>query len=182
MTVNIPLSTILETDRLRLRSVSDADIELIWSATRFEGFTDGMPWDPPDSKEEILARLPKHIDAWNDGVSYIFTIELTKIDNPIGRIAIRKTNTPNIWNIGFWIHPEYWNNGYATEAAKEILFFGFTRLGAEKITTAHAKWNSVSKRVIEKLGFKITGENPCGFRKGGKPVPEYEYVIEENVL
>lgn len=155
-----------------------SDIELVWSASRFEGFNDGMVWDPPSSKEELATNVQKNIDAWNEGISYVFTVELHKSRTPVGRMAIRQLNASSIWNIGFWIHPEYWGNGYATEAARAVLDFGFSILGATKITTAHAIWNSPSKRVIEKLGFKFMGENPCGFIKAGKPVAEYEYEIE----
>lgn len=100
----------------------------------------------------------------------------------VGRIVIRQMESTSIWNIGFWIHPEHWNNGYATEAGYAVLEFGFAVLGASKITTAHATWNVPSKKVIEKLGFKYIRENPCGFIKAGNRISEYEYEINANVF
>ncbi|MGY8815906.1 MAG: GNAT family N-acetyltransferase [Gammaproteobacteria bacterium] len=176
----IDLNTILTTKRLTLRSTSSSDIDLVWSATRFEGFNNGMTWEPPESKEELVPMIQKNIDAWLEGNAYIFAIELIDSALPIGRVVIRKDSSPSVWNIGYWIHPDHWNNGYATEAAREIINFGFSELNATSLTTAHAISNTASKKVIEKLGFKFTRENPRGYIKSGEPVAEYEYVINNN--
>jgi RimJ/RimL family protein N-acetyltransferase len=58
-----------------------------------------------------------------------------------------------------------------------LIRFGFSRLGANEIKVAHASWNQQSRRVIEKLGLRFVRENPCGFVKNGKPVPEREYAV-----
>ena len=179
---SVPLETVLQTKRLQVRSVSHSDIDLVWSASRTPGFNDGMVWDPPESKEELIPITEKNISAWKEVQSFTFTIELAEENTPIGRIAIRCEDNPGVWDIGFWIHPDYWNKGYATEAARAVIEFGFVELAASRITTAHAIFNTPSKRVIEKLGFQFTGENPCGFKKQGKPVAEYEYAIEAKPL
>jgi acetoacetyl-CoA synthetase len=178
----IDINTRIKTTRLQLRATSPSDIDLVWSATRFEGFNNGMTWEPPERKEDLFPMIQKNIDAWLGGNAYIFTVELINSELPIGRVVIRKEISPTIWNIGYWIHPDYWNNGYATEAARAIINFGFSELNATNITTAHAISNSASKRVIEKLGFKFTRENPRGYIKSGEPVAEYEYVINNNKL
>ncbi len=175
---SIPINTILQTERLRLRAISLSDIDLVWSASRTPGFNDGMVWDPPENKEELIPIAEKNLCAWEEGKSFTFTIELAETNIPVGRIVIRCEDNPSIWNIGFWIHADYWNHGYATEAAQAIIEFGIEELGASRITTDHAAWNTQSKRVIEKLGFQFTGKNPRGFLKQGKPVPVFEYVIE----
>ena len=174
----ISIDTVLKTKRLRLRAVSLSDIELVWSASRIEGFNDGMAWDPPNSRDELVAITQKNLKSWKEGSAYAFTVDLGETMMPIGRIGIRQEDTPSIWNIGFWVHPEHWGHGFAAEAAQSVIEFGFSELEARKITTAHATWNTQSKRVIEKLGFDPTGENPCGFMKGGKPIAELEYAIE----
>lgn len=174
----ISTDTVLTTKRLRLRVVSLSDIELVWAASRVEGFNDGMVWDPPNSRDELVTTTQKNLASWKDGTAYAFTVDLSETMTPIGRVGIRQDDGPSAWNIGFWIHPDYWGHGFATEAAQSVIEFGFSELEAEKITTAHATWNRQSQRVIEKLGFGLTGENPCGFMKGGKPVAELEYAIE----
>jgi ribosomal-protein-alanine N-acetyltransferase len=174
----ISIDTVLNTKRLRLRAVSLSDIELVWSASRIEGFNDGMVWDPPNSRDELVAITEKNLKSWHEGSAYAFTVELSETMMPIGRVGIRQEGDPSTWNIGFWIHPEHWGQAFAVEAAQSVVEFGFSKLEARRITTAHATWNAQSKRVIEKLGFGPTGANPCGFMKRGKPVAELEYEIE----
>ncbi|MCK5831115.1 MAG: GNAT family N-acetyltransferase [Methylococcales bacterium] len=177
---SIPITTVLQTERLQLRSISLSDIDLVWSISRIPGFNDGMAWEPPETKEELVTIAEKNLINWKDGKAFSFTIEIAETNLPMGRITIRRVDKdkPDIWNIGFWIHPDHWRLGYATEAAQAVINFGFNDLAASKITTAHAIWNTPSKKVIEKLGFQFMGINPCGFMKEGKSVPEYEYVIE----
>ena len=174
----VPIDTVLNTKRLRLRAVSLSDIELVWSASRIEGFNDGMVWDPPDGRDELVAITQKNLRSWEEDSAYTFTVDLIETMMPIGRVGLRQEDCLLTWSIGFWIHPEHWGHGFAVEAARSVLDFAFSELHGRKVTTSHATWNTQSKRVIEKLGFALTGENPCGFMKGGNPVAELEYEIE----
>jgi [ribosomal protein S5]-alanine N-acetyltransferase len=174
---SIPLDKILKAKRLRLRIVSFSDIDLVWSASRYEGFNDGMTWEPPADRKELIHITENNLQDWKNDLSDTFTVELTNPLTPIGRIDIRREDEPDVWSIGFWVHPEHQNRGNVTEAAQRIMEFGFTELNASKITTAHAVWNKSSRLVIETLGFSFVREEPCGFMKDGKPVAEFEYEI-----
>lgn len=174
--------TILTTRRLRLRAANLTDVDLVWSASRFDGFNDGMTWDPPGNKAELVDIAHRNLREWNAGNSFTFTSELIENNVAVGRVGIRREASPSVWGIGFWVHPYYWGCGYAAEAAHAVIHFGFSELSASKIVTAHAIWNTRSQRVIEKLGFRFMGENPCGFEKHGQPVAEYEYEIESSAL
>tara|TARA_R110000782_G_scaffold124850_5_gene216350 strand:- start:3987 stop:4583 length:597 start_codon:yes stop_codon:yes gene_type:complete len=178
---SIPRDIILTTERLRLRAADLSDVDLVWDVSRFDGFNDGMTWEPPNSKEEIVAITERNMADWESGVDYIFTVEIKNDGASIGRVGLLKKKAPGIWNIGFWIHPKYWNRGFATEAARAILDFGFQRIEAVKITTDHATWNQQSEMVIRKLGFKYVGENPRGFIKNGQPVLVLEYDFSKQV-
>ena len=175
--MNIPLDTIFKTPRLSLRAVDFSDIDLVWDATRFEGFNDGMTWDPPASKEEIIQVTERNLEHWQQGKDYVFTVCLRDPAIAIGRVGLLKVADSDTWNIGFWVHPDYWSNGYASEAAQAVLDFGFDVLQAKKVVTAHAIWNKRSQHVIQGLGFRYIRENPEGFSKNGKPVAEYEYEL-----
>ena len=179
----VPLSYKLETERLVLRSASQEDVDLVWKASMHEGFTDGMAWDPPETKNELVEIANGNIANWCNGTSYTFTVIRVSDGIAIGRVGSRQLDDENkIWNIGFWVIPEHWGNGYAVEASKAVIEFGFNVLNVSKIVTAHATWNTQSKRVIEKLRFMKTGVNRCGFYKHGNPVEEIEYEITANML
>lgn len=161
-----------------LRCISEQDIPHILSATRFQGFNDGMLWEPPQSIEELNEPFKKSIQAWDSGSAYTFTIESANKNAFIGRISIRKYEAEGIWNIGFWTHPEHQRKGYMTEAAKVIVEFGFTVLGADRIEAYHALWNTASEKVLKNVGMKFVRYIPQGFQKHGKWVDENLLAIE----
>lgn len=175
--MKIPLSTTIETERCLLRIVKRDDFPHVWSATRHEGFNDGMTWNPPSKIEELEDPYQRNMEAWEKGIEYSFGIDDKETGDFIGRVGIRKEKAPATWSIGYWIHPDKQRNGYAKECAAAIVDFGFKKLGAKTITSAHAVWNHASKRVIESLGMKFVRKNPEGFIKNGKAVAEYEYEI-----
>src|SRR5258708_1922969 len=116
----IPKSYTIETGRLILRSPSLDDIPVTFSATRYEGFNDGMLWDPPNTAEELIQPFQSSIKAWQEGYAFTFSI-VNKLDNLfIGRISIRKEPQLFTWSLGFWMHPEHQNKGYMTEATMAV--------------------------------------------------------------
>ena len=78
------------------------------------------------------------------------------------------------------MHPAHQNLGYASECARAIVKFGFDRLRADSITSAHAKWNSASGAVLRYAGMKPTGETERGYRKRGEWVAVYNYAISRD--
>ena len=55
--------------------------------------------------------------------------------------------------IGWRLAAEYWNHGYATEAARAVLRFGFDTLQLDEIVAFTVPDNLASRRVMEKLGM-----------------------------
>ena len=60
-------------------------------------------------------------------------------------------------NIGYEIAPAYWAKGYATEAARAILAFGFGELRLHRIWAHCVAENAASYRVLEKVGMRREG-------------------------
>lgn len=179
--MDISLDTTLSTERLLLRAVDLSDVDLVWEVTRFEGFNDGMTWDPPVSKDDIVEITHRNLAHWQEGKDYVFTVCLARSHCSIGRVGLHREESPYTWNIGFWIHPDHWGNGFAREAAAAVLKFGFDTLHAKQIVTAHATWNIRSQRVIEGLGFQYVRKNPAGFFKNGLPIEENEYELSRTL-
>jgi len=73
--MKFPRTFEIQTRRCRLRAPSKEDIPFVFSATRFDGFNDGMLWDPPEKEEELEKPLEDGRKAWEDGQAYNFTIE-----------------------------------------------------------------------------------------------------------
>lgn len=167
----IPLTTTLQTERLILRKPSLADFPHIFSATRYEGFNDGMPWEPPKEESELMEPFKRGIKAWECQEGFGFSIYEKNNQDFIGRISIRKEED-EIWNIGFWTHPLQQKKGYMTEAVGAILQFGFEQLNAERIEACYALWNKASEQVLKKNGMDFIEYIEKGFMKKGLWVEE----------
>lgn len=176
--MHIPFDTCLTTPRCVIRCAGEDDLEYVWSATRYPGFNDGMRWHPPKSRTEIAAWTQRNLDIWQSGQEYVFTITERSDGGFIGRVSIARAKGRGVWSIGFWIHPERWGQGFATEAGRAVIDFGFESLAARKIVAAHALWNVASKRVMAKLGLTYVRENARGFEKNGQWVTEAEYETD----
>ena len=100
--------------------------------------------------------------------SYNFMIFQDK--KMIGGIGLSEFNNKSC-QVGYWLGRQYWGNGFATEALKSILDFGFEQLNLEEIYAAYKIDNDGSKRVLAKCGFEY-------FRKKY----EYDSVMNEEVL
>ncbi len=167
----LPHDTIILSPRLRLRRFAKEDIPFVFSASRYAGFCDGMRWSPPEAEEELLEPCADNERSWQLGLGYTFTIEDRTTAEPLGRICIRHQGG-TLWDLGFWTHPAHQRQGIMTEAARALIQFGFTKLGATEIQAAHATWNMASRRVLEKAGLKFQCHIPASFQKNGQWVEE----------
>lgn len=178
MNKRILLDERLETKRLILRSRIFDDNAFVFEATRYPGFNKGMPWEPPETIEEMYDRYHMTLKKWIDGEAYSFVIVDKDKNQRVGMISIRKTDRENAWDIGYWTHPEMQNMGYMKEAATEILEFGFKRLKAISIEAKYALWNTSSERVLKSIGMKYIEYIAKGFEKNGEWVEENRVEIK----
>ena len=75
----------------------------------------------------------------------------------LGGIGFSEFNNKSC-QVGYWLGKKYWGNGFATEAVKSILDFGFDQLNLEEIYAAYKIGNEGSKRVLRKCGFEFYRE------------------------
>lgn len=59
--------------------------------------------------------------------------------------------------LAYRLHTKYWNKGYATELAKALIGYGFTKLSLPKIVAIVHPENNRSRRVMEKAGMSYHG-------------------------
>jgi len=57
--------------------------------------------------------------------------------------------------LGFYLARGFWGRGFASEAGRAFVDFGFDELKLKRIVTAVQVENAASIRVLEKLGFVI---------------------------
>lgn len=171
---------VLKSENLNLRIPTLEDINHIFSASRYEGFNDGMLWNAPASKKELIKPFEDGIKWWDEGIGFGFTIEDNKNYDFLGRISIRKTKMQDRWNIGFWTHPKHQKKGVMTEAVLTILRFGFDKLNARVIDADYAVWNKGSEKVLLSNGFKFVKYIEKGYQKNEEWVAENLVEIDRD--
>jgi [ribosomal protein S5]-alanine N-acetyltransferase len=144
----------LETTRLRLRAYGEADIaELLpLIGTREVAATTlriAHPYTEQDARAFLtLAQEPDKL--W-------LATTLRMDGRQIGGIGLRIDDQHRHAELGYWLGVPYWGQGYATEAAQEILRYGFEDLALHRIFASHFKHNPASGRILAKLGMRHEG-------------------------
>lgn len=123
--------------------------------------------------EDIEARLQSEIrNNEKYHVQYWPVFELSS-DELIGCCGLRPREE-GVYEIGFHLRPEYWRQGYAAETANAVIRYAFSVLRAEKLFAGHNPENTASRHVLEKLGFRYTGDEYYG--PTGLYHPSYELL------
>lgn len=91
-------------------------------------------------------------------IKFQLAIVLKASGHLIGNCGIRKQSVDAYEaDIGYELAPHQWGNGYATEAARAIVHFGFTDLHLHRIWSWCIAENIGSARVLAKLGMQPEG-------------------------
>ena len=148
----------LTTPRLILRGFQSSDIPAIVHLLQDPAIAQTTLHIPyPYSEEDARTWLRIQQDQLAQGRGYTFAIMQRELDQLIGAIDIRLTMPHRRAEIGYWIGTPYWGQGYATEAARAILRFGFEEIGLNRISATHIVENPASGRVMEKIGMRYEG-------------------------
>jgi RimJ/RimL family protein N-acetyltransferase len=75
--------------------------------------------------------------------------------------------------VGYWLGKEYWGKGIATRVLEQFLKHVKTR----PLYAHVAKHNTASRRVLEKCGFTVSGEDSYFSEALGKSVEEYILIL-----
>lgn len=147
---------LIETDRLLLRLIEEDDLDDIVAEINDPGVARMLgrvphPYGRADA-EEYLALARRNAAS---GQSVYFVMESD--GHVIGNIGIGAM--PYICEFGYWLGRRHWGKGFATEAGRAVLAFGFERLGIRLVRSGVFADNLTSLRVQMKLGFRRTGES-----------------------
>lgn len=124
-----------------------------------DDYIQGMYGEPSyKTKGEVEALISKLIKRCQGGYSYRWAIIEKASGECIGQAAYFLVNSSGAFGeIEYCIGTAYQGKGYATEATKAVIDFGFKKAGFNKVQICVRPSNTPSKRVIEKCGFTYEG-------------------------
>lgn len=158
----------LETERLLLRPFCLYDVKPYFRLASDPKVLDTT--DMPHANDEVSVRewVMSHGDGWSERSEMFLLITSKQTREIIGSISLFTYDRHKKADVGYWIVPSSWGNGYATEAASVVIGFAFDELRLHKLEANHLERNAVSGRVLQKLGFIPEGLLRDGYLKGDK--------------
>jgi [ribosomal protein S5]-alanine N-acetyltransferase len=150
----------LETLRLRLLPWQPEDWLLLRPlATNREVvryISNGEPW-PDERIREWATRQVTHFAKFGFCFWKLIRKETGEMIGFCGLQPVELEGAPEI-EIGWWLAPAWWGQGYATESAREAMRDGFERAGLPRIVSIAMRENVASTHIMEKLGMKFERE------------------------
>ena len=130
------------------------------------------------TKDEVHELLTKYISSYEKDNYYRWAVILKDTNECIGQIAYFLVDSKNNFaEIEYCIGPKFQNKGFATEAAKAVIKYGFTEMDLHKVQICHKSINLPSKNVIKKCGFTYEGTLRDYFYINGQYVDRLYYSI-----
>lgn len=145
----------LETDRLILSEWKKKDAADLYAYAKNPNVGPHAGWKPHESIREsrqIIKKLFRPGGVW--------AIRDKENGRAIGTISFEEDRMrPGIKSkeLGYSLDESYWGKGLMTEAAKEVIRYGFEELGLEMICICTGPENKRSQNVIRKCGFTYEG-------------------------
>lgn len=147
----------LATRRLRLRPYRSDDWEQIHRYAAIPEFSQYDVWGP-NSEADTRKFVADCIAAVsrNPIQRYELAAELKADGTVIGGCTLKRSaGDPTLAGLGYAINPDYQSQGYATEAATELIRFAFEELGLAVVYAECDTRNAASRRVMEKSGMRL---------------------------
>jgi [ribosomal protein S5]-alanine N-acetyltransferase len=149
----------LETARLILRPMLETDIDALLRI-----FTDVKVMaafnHDPFTREQMARWLQRNLDDQNQYGYGLFSVILKESGELIGDCGLEQMEVEGVRvaELGYDFRSDYWNQGFATEAACAVRDYAFDILQLPQLISLIRVGNLASKRVAEKVGMTLAEE------------------------
>ncbi len=153
---------VIETKRLLIRPYRFEDVHEIVSMFQDQEVMEFMPNGTDKTLRDTEMRIANYINHYSVyGYSkYVLMDKGTK--QLIGDCGICRIEHSEINELGYRVKKEFWNQGFATEAANAIIGYAFNDLKFTELNALVERQNTKSIYILEnKLGFKSDGQLFC---------------------
>jgi 3-dehydroquinate dehydratase/shikimate dehydrogenase len=143
----------IRTERLLLRRWRDSDREPFAAMNADPAVVEHLMG--PMSRErsdDFVDRIERHWDEHGWG---LWAVEVPGVASFVGYVGLWPAGyvAEGMVEVGWRLAAEHWGHGYATEAAREALRFGFEEVGLDEIVSFTVPQNERSWRVMERIGL-----------------------------
>ncbi len=163
----------LRTERLVLRPFVAGDAEAVVALAGAREIAEMTLLIPhPYAKADAEKWIAGHEAEFAAGTGANFAIALHNETGGtlVGAIGMVISGAHQRAEIGYWVGVPFWGMGYATEAGREVVRYGFEERNLARLTAHHFGHNPASGRVLEKIGMVREGLFPRHVMKWGRLV------------
>jgi RimJ/RimL family protein N-acetyltransferase len=159
------LSGGMMTGRISLREVKESDLHELFAHQR-DPVANQMAAFPAREREAF-------IEHWRKILADEGVIKRTILfgSDVAGSVVCFEQSGKRL--IGYWLGRSFWGRGIASQAVSDFISLVPTR----PLHAYVAKRNAASMRVLEKCGFKVSGESRSAATTGGEVVDEFIYSL-----
>lgn len=148
----------IETERLRLREIKPEDAAVLFAYFSKEITIRYYGQEPFQQVEDAEMLIEAFRKTYEEKKGIRWGIECRETNELIGTIGY------HLWSprhkraeIGYDLHPDHWGKGYATEAVKAVIHYGFQEMELNRIGAVVFLENEASHKLLRKLGFEKEG-------------------------
>lgn len=148
----------LRSERLTLRPLAPDDMPAVRTLAGDRRVAEMTLLPHPFEGAAADEWLRTRMEGAREGRSETFSVMLQE-DGPtlIGHAGLVLDRANEKAELHYWIGVPFWGNGYATEAAQELLRHAFENLRVKRVHADHFARNPASGRVLQKIGMKQEG-------------------------
>ena len=158
----------LSTSCLLLRALESDQAAVLCSLANEPKIADNTANIPsPYTLETARTFIDEMQDKYRAGDLLSLGMHLRETGELIGIVSLRLNARHHYGHLGGWVAAHCRNQGYAAEAARAVMDFGFTELGLYRVGSQCFGRNKESARVMEKIGLLYEGCMRAAFLKNG---------------
>ena len=148
----------LETDRLILTKIVPAFAADMYRYASDPEVTKYLTWQPHSSERETARYIDLLQKKYADGSFNDFGVTLKDTGRMIGTCGFTSFDFPhNTAELGYVLARDTWGNGYAPEAVRAVMRFGYETFGLDGYTAKCMEGNEASEKVMQKCGMTLEG-------------------------
>lgn len=133
---------------VELRTVETEDVEFLQEVVNHPRVRPTVFQKSPLNREQER----EWVDSLGEAEGFHFLV--CGDGSPAGIAGLNDPVEPwGLAEVGYMVHPDQWNQGYATDAVRELCGYAFTERRYNKVTARAYETNPASRRVLEKVGF-----------------------------
>ena len=152
-----PIPT-LETERLSLRPFTFDDEAAVFALVSDPAIARFVRFEAHRTPADTRVFLELAAEHYRRGDLFALAIILREDERLIGSCGFVSQSTERrSAEIGYWLGKPHWGKGYAVEAARALVRYGFEQMRLERVEAKCFVENHAGQRVIEKLGMKLEG-------------------------